>query len=324
MHYRFAIIALTALSAVLFIAPTAGAATTVGSNLSGTADDAFGCNSTCSIVSTAFASGPGASPVDGVVVRWRIKTNGAGGPFGLRIAKPFTGDLRIGAGASALEAATVPGVNQFTTRLPIRVGDNIGLTITAATEASNVRYKPGIVSPGANVLYFDPQLPEGGSGTAPTLVNADAEVFFNADIEADADRDGFGDETQDRCVGVFGTADGCDVTPPAAVLTTYGPQSVGSLKVKLSTNETTTFEARATVKYKSKGKSRTIRGKLAKLSLTGANLPKSVSLKFSSKQLKQLRALLKKGKKLSAKVDVVATDASGNKATLGAKVKLKR
>lgn len=323
MRNRIALSVFT-LAALLLIAPSAGAATTLGSNLSGTANDAYGCNSTCSIVPTSVSTGSAASTVDGVVVRWRIKTNGAGGPFGLRIAKPFEPGLRIGAGSSGLVMATATGVNEFATRLPIRVGDNIGLSITQATEANNVRYKPGVVIPGASAMYFQPELPEGGSGTAPTIVNDGAEVFVNADIEADADRDGFGDETQDRCPAVFGTADGCDVTPPVPVLTSYSPQSVGSLKIKLSVNEAATFEARATVSYTSKGKKKSIRGKLAKLSLTGASLPTNLSLKFSSKQRKSIRALIKKGRKLSAKVSVVAADQSANKATLAAKIRLKR
>jgi hypothetical protein len=318
------VLAIFTLAALLLIAPAAGAATTIGSNLSGTAGDAFGCSTTCSIVQTDVSTGSAASPVDGVVVRWRIKTNAAGGPFGLRVAKPFAPNLRIGAGSSGLVMAAAAGVNVFATRLPIRVGDNIGLSITKATADNNVRYKPGVVTPGASAMYFDPELPEGGSGTAPTIVNAGAEVFFNADVEADADRDGFGDETQDRCLGVFGTLDGCDVTPPVPVIGFGSPQSVGSLKIGLSTNEPTNFEARAEVSYKSKGKTKKVKSKLAKISLTGTSPTTKLSLPFTSKQKKTLRTLIKKGKKLSAKVSVTASDASGNKAAGQVKIKLKR
>lgn len=323
MRSRITLVIFT-LAALLLIVPAAGAATTIGSNMSGTANDAFACNTTCSIVQTSVSTGSAASTVDGVVVRWRIKTNGAGGPFGLRIAKPFEPGLRIGAGSSGLVMATGPGINEFTTRLPIRVGDNIGLSITQATAASDVRYKPGVATPGASAMYFEPELPEGGGGTAPTIVNDQAEVFLSADIEPDADRDGFGDETQDQCPAISGTANGCDVTPPVPVLTSYSPQSVGSLKIKLSVNEAASFEARATVSYTSKGRKKSIRGRLAKLSLTAASLPTKLSLRFSSKQRKSIRALIKKGRRLSAKVRVVAVDQSANKATLAAKIRLKR
>lgn len=323
MHSRI-VLAIFTLAALLLIAPAAGAATTIGSNLSGTSNDAFGCASTCSIVQTDLSTGSAASPVDGVVVRWRIKTNAAGGPFGLRIAKPFSSTVRIGAGSSGLVTAASAGVNVFDTRLPIRVGDNIGLSITSATAANNVRYKPGVAVPGASSMYFEPELPEGGSGTTPSIINIGAETNFNADIEADADRDGFGDETQDRCLGVFGTSAGCDVTPPVPVIGFGSPQSVGSLKIGLSTNEPTNFEARAEVSYKSKGKTRKVKSKLAKLALTGTSPTTKLSLKFTSKQKAALRALIKKGKKLSAKVSVTASDASGNKAAGLAKIKLKR
>lgn len=317
-------LAIFTVSALLLFVPAAGAATTIGSSMSGAANDAFACSTRCTLVQTALGAGTAAAPIDGVVVRWRVKTNGPGGPFALRIAKPFTGNLLIGAGASAPGSATAAGINEFPTRIPIRLGDNIGLSITNATELSNVRYKPGMVIAGASTAYFNPELPEGGSGTAPSIVNDQAETYFNADIEADGDRDGFGDETQDRCVGVPGTADGCDVTAPVPVLTSYSPQSLGSLKIKLSVNEAASFQARATVSYKSKGKSKKIKSKLAKVSLTGASLPTSLSLKFTTKQKKALRALIKKGKKLSARVEVTASDASGNKAALVTKIRLKR
>jgi hypothetical protein len=50
-------------------------------------------------------------------------------------------------------------------------------------------------------------------GTTKTYApNTDNQIDVSAVLEPDADRDGFGDESQDRCVGTPGTANGCPST----------------------------------------------------------------------------------------------------------------
>ena len=71
------------------------------------------------------------------------------------------------------------------------------------------------------VLGSTPALPFSTGGTGAMGVA----LHLNADIEADADGDDFGDETQDDCVGSAGPDDGCPVpivpiTTPVTPLTT--------------------------------------------------------------------------------------------------------
>ena len=51
--------------------------------------------------------------------------------------------------------------------------------------------------------------PDGGITPAPARREADAELTINADVEPDEDADGFGDETQDQCLGTAGPQNGC-------------------------------------------------------------------------------------------------------------------
>ena len=59
------------------------------------------CDTTCTSVQSALPGRVVAAPFDGVVVRWRIRTDIAGGPFALRIAAPFTGNQRTSGAVSA-------------------------------------------------------------------------------------------------------------------------------------------------------------------------------------------------------------------------------
>jgi hypothetical protein len=314
---RVLVVVLSLIAAVVF-APSAGAAVTLGSDLSQPAADGVACSTSCTVVQSGLPGRTITSPLDGVIVRWRIRTNGAGGPFQLRVAEPFTGDQRIGAGWSAAGSASAAGISEFQTRMQIHAGANIGLDFNSSNAAF---FKSASAVAGATSLYFKPILPDGIAAT-PVNVNTGTEMLYNADVEADADRDGYGDETQDKCVGTFGTAEGCDKSAPVPVLTTASPQKIGSLKVYVSVNEAASVELRTTVGYKSKGKSVTIKAKLAKVALNGTSPSTKVALKFTSKQRSKIRGLLKKGRKLSAKLALVATDPSGNAATINTKIQL--
>ena len=65
-------------------------------------------------------------------------------------------------------------------------------------------------------------------------MNNNTELLFNADIEADVDRDGFGDETQDTCLTAGGNGSGCASATPAIVLSAGKTQRI----LKLSTSVT--------------------------------------------------------------------------------------
>ena len=205
---------MAAIAAAIGLAPGSAAATTVGSDLAGAADSGFGCTmagQTCTAAVTAPA-GAYVSPINGIVVRWRFKSNGsgAGTPLNLRILHPGnTLGTFSGAGTStAFPMPATPGTFTVDTRLPIQAGDRIGLN--AIFNLINVTNGE---TPAATVGIWNPVLADGGAALASTGSIATWDLLVNADVEPDADHDGFGDQTQDLCPTDPTTHAACPVSP---------------------------------------------------------------------------------------------------------------
>jgi len=155
----------------------AQAAVTIGTNLTGPADEINpGCSVACTVINTAVPSdtAPGglASPVNGTVTSWRFKSVTAGGSIAMRILHPVGGSTFTGSGTSApvTPNGTVPAQGPFPTSLPIRAGDSVGLNASAAQT-------PLIDTP-ATELYWnaptlaDSQTAQGTTGTREVAVQA--------------------------------------------------------------------------------------------------------------------------------------------------------
>lgn len=194
-------IALTVIVGVLIAASPAPAATTIGSDLGSSGDILLDCPTTdpCTAAQTALPGRQVTSPIDGVIVRWRV---GDGtGSMSLRVLRSaaggtFTGVARSDAATPPVGPSDVgqpPTISTFPTRIPIRAGDFIGLDLATADSAVGQR-----TAGGANIVAFVPALADNET-RAPDATLSDIEGLLNADVEADADRDGFGDETQDLC-----------------------------------------------------------------------------------------------------------------------------
>ena len=135
---------------------------------------------------------PSVSPVDGVVVRWRARFVGPGtsttARFRVLTKGTNPGDYIADDGG---DVETVgPGMQSFATRVQILEGDLIGLDLAATSTlgvgsrsmagASVQREEP---QPGNDFLFnFNQGFPN-------------TELVLNADVEADADDDGYGDVT---------------------------------------------------------------------------------------------------------------------------------
>ncbi len=173
-------------------AGSASAATTIGSDLTATPNLSLGCAPSCTLSSPSLAGSSTASPINGVIVRWRIKAGGGAGPTALRVLRPATGDERVGVGTSQVENPVTGTISTFATQLPIRAGDFIGIDI----DNTGPNYF-NADDPADSRHAWQPALPNAGPPTSPTTTQTGREVLVNADIEVDADSDGLGDETQD-------------------------------------------------------------------------------------------------------------------------------
>jgi hypothetical protein len=197
--------------AVGLIAPSsASAASTVGSSLvfDGNGASQGGCSPLCTFIPTAVGGGnPVTSPIDGVIVRWSANAADAmavTSTVRLRVVHSPAANQWVGVRTGPTQhtsAGFVTATFDLNPGLPIAAGDFIGVDTVrdgGSTSGSVLRGQPG-----SSVVIFTTTLPDGGApqGAAP---DAGLEAYVQAIVEPDADRDGFGDESQDQCPSAVG------------------------------------------------------------------------------------------------------------------------
>jgi hypothetical protein len=197
---RLSVLPLIAVAALIATsASPAGAAVTIGSNLGREPDLAsqysprptFG---NVSLASDRQALGGLSSPVNGTVVRWRIRVGDVTEVTNFRIIRPLAGGVFTGAGTSASVTPPINATTSYDLQLPIQIGDYIGIDCCNPGPAEFF-----VTGNAATRNEWQPSLADGGPGRAPSGTNP-YEIAINADIEPDCDKDGLGDESQDADV----------------------------------------------------------------------------------------------------------------------------
>jgi hypothetical protein len=186
-------VASTAVAIALVVAPTASAAIEIGDPCLGDHASSYSA-ATLFQISAPESPFPQASPTDGVVTKWRTTISLVAPMFeALRVVRITEPQKALLVGESSQETLA-PGTNVFDTRIPIKAGDHLGLFTfwkggvpycTASSMADVFGGFEGNVAPGSTV----------GFGEFP----GEYRIPVTAVIEPDADRDGYGDETQDKC-----------------------------------------------------------------------------------------------------------------------------
>ena len=210
-------------------ATTACSGTLFGSDLQGPYQrigyTCSGIGYACVRVQLTTAAGTStAAPTDGVVVRWRLQGPGAG-DYRIRILNPKAGGGYTFARSS--DPATVgadEALQTYATRLPIAVGGYVALTPPFSVPESTQ------VTPPAGSSFAT--IADSPDGSAATIAGSLPGVFlYDADIEPDADHDGYGDVTQDACPADATTQGAC---PPVGTApgTGGGPTTAGTTPVK--------------------------------------------------------------------------------------------
>jgi hypothetical protein len=208
---------------VLAMAGSAGsaqAAVTIGHGLASGPSGTVSCNVACTLDNGAtatvnLASGGLSSPVGGVVVRYRFLVNAAVQPGPATIVPRVLREQSGAGSGSPVTLADTDGIQEFATRLPIAAGDQIGFDLSENTPIGIARAHTG-----SRVRVWRPPLADGESPRDPSPVFTDRELTFNADIEADRDGDGFGDETQDGCPTQAAVTTGSCVPPNTTITKT--------------------------------------------------------------------------------------------------------
>ena len=185
----------------------ASASVTIGPPLPGNNLGLAGAGGGATFIQTALPNLINESPIDGVVVRYRVQF-GSWGTVRLRILRPSGGGAFsvVGSGTPQPIGTVFDEVlRPFDARVPISPGDRIGIDADYSARMTTIA--------GATISYWAPIKSESDPASAPTALGGSSHALaFNADIEPDADRDVFGDETQDQCVGAPGQFNGCPNT----------------------------------------------------------------------------------------------------------------
>ena len=169
------------------------------------------CTYECLRIQTVVGGSPTAVPRDGVVVRWRLLA-ARPGSYRVRVLGPAGESnytvLRSSA-AESVPTSSFGTITTFPTRLPIPAGGYVALLPPTFT-IQTFREPP---LPGSMYVTTN-DAPDGGGVALGGYFPLAGEPLYDADIEPDADHDGFGDVSQDSCATDSATQGACP--PPAA------------------------------------------------------------------------------------------------------------
>lgn len=201
----------------------------IGSDLGGTP---LGTNCPspdgCVVVQETIGTSPVGPSARGVITAWW--TRGAAGPMTLRTYRHRPDEQFVAGKLHATfvdqdaertgNGSTVP--QGFPTRIPVQAGDYIALALAQDSEYGLRQSPPAGTNAFRlfNTAQSDVDVPAGGGDAL--------ELYLRAKVEPDVDGDGFGDETQDPCVGCGGAALPSTTAKPAGP----APDPFASIRAK--------------------------------------------------------------------------------------------
>lgn len=311
-------VAVVGLVGLLALAPRAGAAVTVGQLFA----PGINCNGTNLVLQLAATSGAAYTiPSDGVIVAWSY-TDGSPAQSNLvfKVARNAgDGNFQI-VGETPAGTQTASTTNNTPARISVKAGDVIGALFGNGPCLTHTADPGDLVT--ATVTDVAP--PAFASFTS----SSGNKVPVAATLEADADGDGYGDETQDKCPGVAGTINGCppappsDKTPPVVSSFAKGAQlsKSGALSFVMTAAEAATGTATGTIGLPKTAK--VVRFKTATIKLAPGKLSQ-ITLKLPKRAAKRV-SRARKRHALKAHITITVKDAAGNQTVQKLTVKLKR
>jgi hypothetical protein len=228
---------------------------------------------------------PSAAPTAGVITKWKLNLiTPEGEPIPAIIPQTFK-VLRLNTGAKMAttigeDTKTVgSGLNTFDVRIPVAAGDRLGLFgPSGATSISTLFCETP--NPGNSTGAIEGGAPSGSTNSYVEIPEA-IRVPVAAVLEPDADNDGFGDETQDKCPQSAALQIPC----PVVALSTSASARKGLANVLV----TSSFQAPVTVA----GTVKLGKGKTAKINGGTQIVTPGVIAKFTLLFPQKLKAKLK-------------------------------
>jgi hypothetical protein len=151
----------------------------------------------------------------GVITSWSSQANLNGGVMTMKVFRQVTGTTYRVIGHDGPRPMTPSVINTFSGfSIPVQAGDVLGVGAGAGS--------PGcIFDINGETALLDPLRQDLADGEqAAFQPNLNHRLNLIAVVEPDVDHDGFGDETQDHCVGAAGPQNGC---PAPAVASAAAP-----------------------------------------------------------------------------------------------------
>jgi hypothetical protein len=319
MRKRFGVAVVVLVTTSCIWASGALAATEIGSNC---AANSAAANYT--IVQLSLAGGaPVAAPAAGVVTKWKVNS-------ALPVPPGFTLSERMrifrSTGlpnefqtvAESSPGSIQSGANTFETRIPVQAGDRIGAFAPASPSTSVLLCSSTNAEDKFGIKEGD--VPPGGKATySPVEKN---QLALSVTIEPDADNDGFGDETQDKCpTSAAVQAVACPSLLIEAAALPPGKSLVRVLAAS-SIEANITASASATLPKTKKAKSSTTTALAPITQIVKPGQLAGFTLNFTGK-LKRTLAALPKSKSVKLNVTVSGQNAAGAISTDTLTVKLK-
>jgi hypothetical protein len=157
-----------------------------------------------SFVQTANPTGSEyAVPSAGVITAWSFNAPASAPELKLKMFRSLGGSNYLVVGQSSAQTPAANNFNNFQTRIPVQAGDLVGLTILTVG--------PCGTNGSGTALQVAGDPPDGANVTGGGPISGF--LGIGATLEADADADGFGDETQDQCPTSAATQNEC--VPPS-------------------------------------------------------------------------------------------------------------
>lgn len=205
---RFSVVLFATAALIAANSSSAGAAVKVGETF--TPDGSWGGSGV--LIQVGAPGDINVVPTAGVLTSWSFEATAIEPtpPLKMKVMRHAGGDGFTTVADSALQTPMQGVLNTWPTRISVSAGDLLALFFTGDTfgygnppdaqyvtrEISGAPGTPGIDPPPGTTTLFD---------SPTTSQRADVSAM----LEPDADRDGFGDETQDQCIGTPGPQNGC-------------------------------------------------------------------------------------------------------------------
>ncbi|HEU4944093.1 MAG TPA: hypothetical protein VFT10_02925 [Solirubrobacterales bacterium] len=241
----------------------------------------------------------------------------------LQILRPTGNPNEFRTVAESAPATVSQGLNSFDTRIPIQAGDRPAAADAPGGTVPAPLYCAGVA--GDQMGALTPASTVGSTNTYPPAPNLIAAI--SAVIEPDADGDGFGDETQDKCPQSAAVQADC----PPIVLTTTGIARKGLAQILVTASSAASVSVSGTVnvpKKPKKGKGKGKAGKSALVRINGGTqgVTPGVIAKFTlilPQKVKAALQALPRKRFLTLTATASATDVAGRPSSSSVKVKLR-